>query len=657
MRLIARTEYETNMCGICGKLMFDREANVSAGLVKAMADTMNHRGPDDEGFYFSGPLGLGFRRLSIIDLKTGHQPISNEDGTVWIVFNGEIYNYRELRAYLLTRGHQFRTATDTEVIVHLYEELGQACVERLRGMYGFAIWDDRRKTLLLARDRVGIKPLYYYVSEKSLIFASEVKAILADPEVRSEVDPAMIDRLLTLNYLPGPGTLFKNIHKLEPGSCMVVQDNRWKILQYWDLAVPQSALSLKEAESRLSSLLDETVKLHMISDVPVGVLLSGGFDSTALLSIAKESTDRQLSTFTVGFSETGTVDERSYARLAARRFGSDHHEMTVSSREFEDFLPQYVWHMEEPICEPPAVALYFVSKLARQFVKVLISGEGGDEAFAGYPNYRNFLWLERLKRFAGPFNGTLAGCLSRLNNPLRSQRLAKYAALLRTPFESYYYSRTFNPGQVFNQTIGDLYKKDFAHSVDKAFSVGTVDRFLKKSGTGNDLVNRMLYVDTKTWLPDDLLLKADKITMANSIELRVPFLDHKVLEFAASLPGHYKVRGFATKYVAKRALSHRIPAEILKRKKAGFPVPYGRWLRTDMKDWLHDILLDGKTLRRGYFKKESIEHLISADLRSGGHSKELFSLAVLELWHRAFLDNSASPPNRSTVESRLATVG
>ncbi len=645
------------MCGICGKLMFDGEANVSAGLVKAMADTMHHRGPDDEGFYFSGPVGLGFRRLSIIDLKTGHQPISNEDGTVWIVFNGEIYNYQELRADLSAKGHQFRTGTDTEVIVHLYEEFGEDCIERLRGMFGFAIWDDRRKTLFLARDRVGIKPLYYYASAKSLLFASEVKAILADPEVRSEVDLAMIDRLLTCNYLPGPGTLFKNIHKLEPGSCMVVQDNKWKIRQYWDLAVPQSALSLNDAESRLSSLLDETVKLHMISDVPVGVLLSGGFDSTALLSIAKESTDRRLSTFTIGFSETGTVDERSYARLAARRFGSDHHEMTVSSREFEDFLPKYVWHMEEPICEPPAVALYFVSKLAKQFVKVLISGEGGDEAFAGYPNYRNLLWLERLKDFAGPFNETLAGGLSRLNSLFRSRKLAKYAALLVTPFESYYYSRTFNPIRPVKQTIGGLYTKDFAHTVDKEFSVGTVDRFLKKSGTRKDLVNQMLYVDTKTWLPDDLLLKADKITMANSIELRVPFLDHKVLEFAASLPGHYKVRGFATKYVAKRALRHRVPEEILTRKKAGFPVPYGKWLRTDMKDWLHDILLDGRTLGRGYFKREGIEHLISADLRSGGHSKELFSLAALELWHRAFLDSPTNRPDGSTVESRLATAG
>ncbi len=629
------------MCGICGKLTFDREASVSSALVKTMADTMHHRGPDDEGYYFSGQVGFGFRRLSIIDLKTGHQPISNEDGTVWIVFNGEIYNYLELRAYLVTKGHRFTTDTDTEVIVHLYEEFGEDCVERLRGMFGFAIWDDRRKTLFLARDRVGIKPLYYYISAKSLIFASEIKAILADPEVRAEVAPQMIDRLLTFDYMPGSGTLFRNIHKLEPGSCMVVHDGKSKIRQYWDLLVPPSPLSLQEAESRLAGLLDETVKLHMISDVPVGVLLSGGFDSTALLSIARESTDRQLSTFTVGFSEPGTPDERPWGRLAARQFGSDHHEITISSEEFEDFLPRYVWHMEEPVCEPPAVALYFVSRLARQFVKVLISGEGGDEAFAGYPNYRNLLWLERLKAVTGPFNGALGAGLSSANKLFRSRRLAKYAPLLATPFESYYYSRTSDPFRIFNRKPGDLYTKDFAHSVDKEVSVAGVRGLLSHTGAGKDLVNRMLYVDTKTWLPDDLLLKADKITMANSVELRVPFLDHKVLEFAASLPGDYKVRGFATKVVAKRALRHRVPAEILKRKKAGFPVPYARWLRTDMKGWLRDILLDGKALRRGYFRREGIEHLISADAASGGYSKELFSLAVLELWHRAFVDSPA----------------
>lgn len=643
------------MCGICGKFRFDRGAGVSSGLIKAMTNTMEHRGPDDEGYYFSGSVGLGFRRLSIIDLENGHQPISNEDGRVWIVFNGEIYNYLELRSRLVSKGHLFSTSTDTEVIVHLYEELGEECVEHLRGMFGFAIWDDRKQKLFLARDRVGIKPLYYYASETCLIFASEIKAILADPEVRPELAPLMIDRLLTLDYLPGSGTLFKNIHKLEPGSCMVVQDGKWKSRQYWDLVVPQSPLSLPDAEAQLSGLLEEAVKLHMISDVPVGVLLSGGFDSTALLSIAAEKTDRRLSTFTVGFSGPGTADERPYAHLAAQRFGTDHHQMTISSQEFRDFLPKYVWHMEEPVCEPPAVALYFISKLASQFVKVLISGEGGDEAFAGYPNYRNLLWIERLKSVAGPFNGVLARGLSRLNRFFRYPRLTKYAALLDTQFESYYYGRTSSPSRIFSLRGSELYTNDFAQSVNKEFSNSAAIRYLANSRDYTDRVNRMLYVDTKTWLPDDLLLKADKMTMANSVELRVPFLDHKILEFAASLPGHYKVRGFSTKYLAKRALKHRIPSEILKRKKAGFPVPYARWLRTEMKDWLRDILLDGKTLGRGYFKREGIERLIAADSRSGGHSKELFSLAVLELWHRTFLDNSRAP-NVPLVESSLVPV-
>jgi asparagine synthase (glutamine-hydrolysing) len=335
------------MCGICGKLNFDRESRVSPALLKSMADSIQHRGPDDEGFYTSGQVGLGFRRLS-----------------------------------MLSKGHRFKTESDTEVIVHLYEEFGEACVEKLRGMFGFAIWDARRKSLFLARDRVGIKPLYYFLSKNSLLFASELKAILADPEVRPEVVPAMIDRLLMFNFLPGEDTLLRGIRKLAPGSYLLAKDGKIEIKQYWDLDFPKSNLSLPEAQEQLSTLLEESVRLHMISDVPVGFLLSGGVDSTAMLSMAVGKTDRPLSSFTVGFSEKGITDERPYARLAAKAYGSEHHEITISSKDFEDFLPRYVWHMEEPVCEPPAVAMYYVSKFARNSVKVLISGEGGDEVVA-----------------------------------------------------------------------------------------------------------------------------------------------------------------------------------------------------------------------------------------------------------------------------------
>jgi asparagine synthase (glutamine-hydrolysing) len=629
------------VCGICGKLNFNRAASVPPSLLKAMADSIHHRGPDDEGYYASGPVGFGFRRLSIIDLNTGHQPISNEDGTVWIVFNGEIYNYQELRRHLQTKGHTFKTQTDTEVIVHLYEEFGESCVEKLRGMFAFAIWDEREKVLFMARDRVGIKPLYYWLTDKSLIFGSEIKAILADAEVKPEILPQMVDRFLTFYYVPGEETLFRNIHKLAPGSYMLVRDGKVQIKQYWDLHFAPTEQSIEEAEQKLLDLLEESVRMHMISDVPVGFLLSGGVDSTAMLGFAVGKTNRPLSSFTLGFSAAGIVDERPYATLAARRYGSEHHEMTISAREFADFLPKYAWHMEEPVCEPTAVALYYVSQLASNFVKVLISGEGGDEAFAGYPNYRNLLWLERLKSAAGPLNGALSTVLSLLNGVLGSPQLKKYAPLMTLPLESYYYSRISNPNTFFNSHSGELYSSDFARLVNKEYSVRAAKKYLT-NGTATGLVNKMLYVDTKTALPDDLLLKADKMTMANSVELRVPLLDHKVLEFAASLPEKFKVRGFTTKYIAKTALRKRVPQEILDRKKVGFPVPYGAWLRTELRDMVHDVLLDRETLARGYFNRSCVENLIKEHSKSECFPKEILSLVSLELWHRAFFGKGDS---------------
>jgi asparagine synthase (glutamine-hydrolysing) len=635
------------VCGICGKLSFDREAALAPALLKNMADTIEHRGPDDEGYYISGPVGFGFRRLSIIDLNTGHQPISNEDGTVWIVFNGEIYNYRELRKWLESKGHAFRTQTDTEVIVHLYEEFGEACVEKLRGMFAFAVWDERQQALLLARDRVGIKPLYYSLTNKSIAFGSEIKAILADPEVLAEVVPQMIDQFLTFFYVPGEETLFRNIHKLAPGCCLTVKNGEVTTRQYWDLQFKPAARSARDAEDELLALLEESGRLHMISDVPVGFLLSGGVDSTAMLSLASGKTDQRISSYTIGFSSPGVIDERPYARLAAERFGADPHELTITAKEFADFLPKFAWHMEEPVCDPHAVALYFVSKLARDFVKVLISGEGGDEAFGGYQIYRGILWMERAKKLLGPLTGRFASSLTRLNGSLGSDRISKYAPLFNLAFEDYYYSRTSNPFTYFNSTSQEFYSKDFANAVNKTLSLAAVKKYMENSD-GCGVLNRMLYVDTKTSLPDDLLLKADKMTMANSIELRVPLLDHRVLEFAASLPENLKVRNFTTKYIVKSAFRDRIPREILHRPKAGFPVPYASWLRTELKDWLRDVLLDRETISRGYFNKGEVEKLVSEHSASGRFSKEVFSLVALELWHRTFLPSSkamTSDPN------------
>jgi len=620
-----------------------------------MADALQHRGPDDEGYYVSGQVGFGFRRLSIIDLSTGHQPISNEDGTVWIVFNGEIYNYQELRQDLKNKGHVFKTQTDTEVIVHLYEEFGEACVEKLRGMFAFAVWDGPNQALLLARDRVGIKPLYYRLTDKSIIFGSEIKAILADPEVEPEVRPEMIDRFLTFLYLPGEETLFQDVLKLAPGSCLLIKHGKAQIKQYWDLQFAPVPRDIGSAQDELLALLEETVRLHMISDVPVGFLLSGGVDSTAMLGFAVGKTEHKLSSYTIGFSDPNTTDERPYARLAAGLYGSEHHEMTISARDFADFLPQYIRHMEEPVCEPPAVALYYVSRLAKEFVKVLISGEGGDEAFAGYPNYRSMLWMERLKGLSKPMNDALSAFAGLLARVPGAHRVAKYAPLLNTPFDSYYYSRTSSPFSFFNTHANELYTNEFACLTNKNRSIDPVTALLRTTSARSAL-SRMLYVDTKTWLPDDLLIKADKITMANSVELRVPLLDHKVLEFAASLPDNFKVRRFTTKYIVKKALNARVPREILKRRKTGFPVPYDSWLQGQLKTWLHDILLDRKTLDRGYFRKNAIETLLSENENFGRYSKELFSLAVLELWHREFLEKepiSSLPPDIDASE-RLA---
>ncbi|MGZ6229240.1 MAG: asparagine synthase (glutamine-hydrolyzing) [Syntrophales bacterium] len=625
------------MCGICGKIFFEKDKRVDPQLIKIMADSMYHRGPDDEGTYISGNVGLGHRRLSIIDLNRGKQPISNEDGTVWIVFNGEIYNYQDLRETLIQRDHKFKTDTDTEVIVHAYEEFGEDCVKRLRGMFAFAIWDDRNQALLIARDRVGIKPLYYYLSAGQLVFASEMRAILQDSSVDREVNLPIIDRFLTYFYIPGDETLLKSIRKLRPGHCLTVRKGKADIKQYWDLSFTSGnkAHTFNESKEELLGLLKETVRLHMISDVPVGFLLSGGVDSTALLNLSLNETNKDLSTFTIGFDGEDFADERVYARLAAEKFGTKHYEMTIKAQDFVEFLPAYVWHMEEPVCEPPAIALYYVSKLASDHVKVLISGEGGDEAFAGYQNYRNLVWLERLKKLAGPFKRPVNDFLNGLEGVASLGRLEKYVQLISVPFDQYYYGRTSSPFTFFNSMFKEFYSPDFIRFIDKNRSIEPTRRCLEQNNS-NDYLSRMLYTDTKTWLPDDLLLKADKITMANSVELRVPLLDHVVLEFAADIPSQFKVSGMTTKHLLKAAFRDLIPNEIIKREKTGFPVPYVRWFNNELYSYAREILLDRETLGRGYFEEKGINSLLQKGTPAI-RSKEIFSLIVLELWHRIFI--------------------
>lgn len=628
------------MCAICGKVDF-RGAPVGVETLRRMLNAVHHRGPDDEGLYCSGSVGLAHKRLKIIDLATGKQPISNEDGTIWVIYNGEIYNYKQLTTYLVQKGHRFTTATDTEVIVHLYEELGEKCVTHLQGMFSFALWDEKNQTLLLARDRVGIKPLYYCRTRRSLLFASEIKAILTDPSVEAEIEPALLDRFLTYFYLPGNQTLFKNIGKLEPGHYMTAKNGLVSVRQYWNLSFDKRARSFDDAVEELEQLLSETVRDHMISDVPVGVLLSGGVDSSGVLSFAAENTSHPISTFTVGF-DSGCTDERPYARLAAKAFGARNYEISVTSRDFWDFLPKYVWHMEEPVCEPPAIALYYVSKLARQHVTVLLSGEGGDEAFAGYQSYRNYFWLEKLKRCLGPVADPVGGLMLRGAFTNGTAHYGKYGPFMRTPLEKYYYSHSSTPCTFFNRNYSHLYTSDFFSLLkDSSRTEASEQRFAEVQGLSP--LDQMLYVDTKTWLPDDLLVKADKMTMANSLELRVPLLDHHVLEFAASLPPAFKLKGRSTKHILKRALARRLPPEILYRKKTGFPVPYESWLSNELRPEVREVLLDKSTIERGYFRRDAVEEMING-ASEDGRSKELFSLVTLEYWHRIFLETNVGCP-------------
>ena len=631
------------MCGIAGKLNLDGQSPVDPVLIQQMTAVIAHRGPDGQGKHLSGPCGLGHRRLSIIDLRpNGAQPMSNEDETVWIVFNGEIYNYQELRERLVRRGHFFKSLTDTEVIVHLYEEHGVDCLAHLRGMFAFAIWDEKQRLLFLARDRVGIKPLYYTTTDRSFLFGSEIKALLVDPTVTREVSHQAIDCFLTYLYSPCEETLFQGIYKLPPAHYLLVKDGKIVKKQYWELHYASSSRwkSIDEAASALSALLRAKLKDHMISDVPVGFLASGGVDSTALLSYAVEETGKKIQTFTVGFADTDFADERPYANLAARRFGTIHRDITMSAEDFRRFLPGYVWHMEEPVCEPPAIALYYVSKLARDHVTVLLSGEGGDEAFGGYPEYRNFLMLERFKSWAGPFRGPAATLLAAAGRFNKLWKVRRYARMMHVPLQEYYYSRTSSPFTRFNPLKPTLYRDEFACTA-RINGADRLSRRFFKTVEDQPLLNQMLFVDTKTWLPDDLLLKADKITMASSLELRVPFLDHEVLEFAATLPADYKVKGLETKRVLKRAFRGRVPDAILRRKKTGFPVPFGKWLDGELRDYVADTLLSQRAVNRGYFRRDGVERLLSKNGDAGKNAAEKFSLLILELWHERFIDRSA----------------
>jgi asparagine synthase (glutamine-hydrolysing) len=515
-------------------------------------------------------------------------------------------------------------------------------------MFAFALWDQRNRRLFLARDRVGIKPLYYTIVDGQLLFASEIKALLTHPGVERAINLRGVDSFLMHQYGPGADTAIFGIKRLLPGHYLIVEGGRVSVTRYWTLRFPSEHRRGTEAQivGELVALLEQSVREHMISDVPVGVLLSGGVDSTAMLSFAVEQTQQAVKTFTVGFCDESVTDERPYARIAANRYGSEHHEMTISAADFLAFLPRYVRHMEEPVCEPPAVALYYVTELARKHVKVLLSGEGGDEGFAGYPNYRNFVWLERLKALGRYPAGSAAAGFDLLGWVSGNDRWSKFANVMRSELPDYYWSRTAGPRSALARIRPMLYSSEFmaqlGHNGSDAYIRGLFDNV-----RGEDLLNQMLYVDTMTWLPDDLLVKADKMTMASSVELRVPLLDHRVLEFAASLAPSRKLKGFRTKHILKQALRGRVPKEILDRRKTGFPVPYRKWLNDDLAGFVQDVLTDPRTRRRGYFDNEAVTALLKRSRSGVDLSAEVFSLVTLELWHREFIDGETRRESRS----------
>jgi asparagine synthase (glutamine-hydrolysing) len=634
------------MCGIAGILDRDRSARVDRRLLESMSAALWHRGPDDDGACLDGPVGLAHRRLSIIDLDTGQQPMWNEDRSVVVVFNGEIYDHESLRRRLEARGHRFATRSDTEVIVHSYEEHGADCVSELRGMFAFALWDRRRSRLLLARDRLGIKPLYYHVGSDFVVFASEIKALLAHPRVPREVDAEGLDLYLSLRYVPGPRTLFRGISKLQPGHLMVCDEAGIHLRRYWDLPVahgPAEAPTPAQARDRVAELVEESVRLRLVADVPLGVFLSGGLDSTAVLGVMHRLAPEQAArTFTVGYQAASSEDleanEFEFARQAADAFGAEHEELRLDAAAVQDALPQVVWHLDEPVADPACVPLFLVSRLARNDITVVLSGEGADEVFGGYGIYRRMLQLERLHgQMPGGAASVLAAAGRLLPGP-RGERVRHYLRLVGQPLHARYQgvSRGFLP-----EVKGRLVGCDDVERLDRCARDVFASHF--RAAAGASPLGQMLYVDTKTWLADDLLVKADKMTMANAQELRVPFLDHKLVELATRLPASFKLRDGIGKAVLREATADLVPASIRQRSKKGFPVPTGSLLR-QLHGYCRDLLLDRSSACRSWFDDTAVERLL--DEHESGRARrdqELWSLLVFELWHGTFLSRRFEP--------------
>jgi asparagine synthase (glutamine-hydrolysing) len=623
------------MCGIFG--VFNRNGEpVAHELIQRMGSALKHRGPDGEGSYISNEIGLGHRRLSIIDVAGGSQPITNEDSTLQIIFNGEIYNYIELREELLGAGHTFKTQSDTEVILHAYEQWGPACVERFNGMFAFAIWSSIEKSLFLARDHLGIKPLYYVVLGRRILFASEIKALLQDHECPRMVDLEALAQLFTLRYVPSPKTLFSGIYKLPPAHWMLVSAKKVEFRHFWRCkATIRERCDESELVKTYQELVEDAVRLQMRSDVPVGLFLSSGVDSAALLALMRHHTDERIHTFTLGFEHGEQSNETREARNLAESFGADHTELIIGPKDYQDYYRRYLMDLEEPVGNETAAAFYFVSQMASKKVKVALTGQGADEPWAGYPRYIGASLSDTYSRLPYTFtknivqpivlrtfkNENLRRSVSSLNERHVLNRFIKIYSFYTSEMKSH----LFQPWLL-------------QHISTNGVEAENALRHLQRNVTNLDSVNQMTYIDTRASLPDDLLMVSDKTAMANSLEARVPFLDRRVVEFTESLPSNLKLRHFNGKYLHKKAAEKWLPKEVVYRKKKGFANPIDCWLREQMKSFVDDCLLSDTSASARYFDQKYIRSLV-ADHEAGrkNHLRHIYLLISFELWHRQFL--------------------
>jgi asparagine synthase (glutamine-hydrolysing) len=629
------------VCGIAGfvDLWDAREPRTSeerALILENMCRIITHRGPDDQGTLFGEGTALGMRRLSIIDLTGGHQPISNEDDTTSIVFNGEIYNFRELTPDLQARGHRFRTHSDTETIVHAYEEYGPGCLQRLRGMFAFAIWDERKRTLFIARDRVGKKPLYYTITPGgTLVFGSELKSLLQHPDVERETDLEALDAYFSLGYVPDPLTIFRGVKKLPPGCYLTFSEGVARTTQYWDFNYEQNPIPRREEDylDELRKLLDEAVKVRLVADVPLGAFLSGGIDSSIVVALMARNMSSPVKTFSIGFEED-SYNELKYARLTAEKFGTDHHEFLVTP-DICSIVDQLAWHFDEPFADSSAIPTYMVSKLAREYVKVVLSGDGGDELFAGYTRYvvdQQRSDFARLPQFIR--KGLMQPVSRHLPHGTWGRNFLHNVA--QDPLD-----RFLDHMSIFtalNKRL--LYSDDLKLRLNDDRKMSTLFRECAFKVTTGHPLDALLYIDSKTYLPGDILTKVDRMSMAVSLEARAPLLDHKLIDFVTRIPASMKLSGLETKHLLKRAVRDLVPPEILDRPKQGFGVPIQQWINNELRDRIRETLTETRTRQRGLVNQRYVAVLLDEHERGRrDHSMALWSLLMLELWHRSFIDS------------------